>query len=137
MRDFRVTKRFGAIGPLALLLSILQFMLLAPFASASSLQNQAVLAPVGEAESGGDGLLTKIHEKGRCAIRGHCGKQSFFGGELPCLDNGLAKEPEKSVREKLVGICGKGWEEGPVCCEDEQVSFEGRGEGFDFGIMVG
>lgn len=64
---------------------------------------------------------TAIHEPGRCAIRGHCGKQSFFGGELPCPDNGLAREPDASVREKLVSLCGSGWSEGPVCCEEEQV----------------
>ncbi|KAJ6030862.1 uncharacterized protein N7446_000071 [Penicillium canescens] len=64
---------------------------------------------------------TKIHEKGRCAIRGHCGKQSIFGGELPCPDNNLAKQPENSVREKLVNLCGSKWSEGPVCCKDEQV----------------
>lgn len=65
---------------------------------------------------------TKIHEEGRCAIRGHCGKQSFFGGELPCPDNGLAEEPEAAVRKKLVDLCGTKWEEGPVCCKEEQVS---------------
>ncbi|KAI1941957.1 niemann-Pick type C- protein 1 [Ophidiomyces ophidiicola] len=65
---------------------------------------------------------TKLHEKGRCAIRGHCGKKSFFGGELPCADNGLAKEPEQKVRDKLVALCGRKWENGPVCCEDDQVS---------------
>ncbi|KAL2870735.1 sphingolipid transporter NCR1 [Aspergillus lucknowensis] len=64
---------------------------------------------------------TRIHESGRCAIRGHCGKQSFFGGELPCPDNGLAKRPEAAVREKLVNLCGSKWEEGPVCCEEEQI----------------
>lgn len=65
---------------------------------------------------------TKIHEKGRCAIRGHCGKKSFFGGELPCPDNGLAKEPEDKVRDRLVSLCGDKWKHGPVCCEDEQVN---------------
>lgn len=64
---------------------------------------------------------TKIHEEGRCAIRGHCGKQSIFGGELPCPDNGLAEKPEPSVRKKLVDLCGSKWEEGPVCCLNEQV----------------
>ncbi|KKK25507.1 hypothetical protein ARAM_002069 [Aspergillus rambellii] len=64
---------------------------------------------------------TKIHEEGRCAIRGHCGKQSFFGGELPCSDNGLAKDPDAAVREKLVNLCGSKWEQGPVCCLEEQV----------------
>lgn len=65
---------------------------------------------------------TKIHEKGRCAIRGHCGKQSIFGGELPCPDNDLAQQPEDAVRQKLVNLCGSKWSEGPVCCLDEQVS---------------
>jgi Niemann-Pick C1 protein len=65
---------------------------------------------------------TKIHEKGRCAIRGHCGKKSFFGGDLPCPDNGVAEEPETAVRNKLVGLCGSKWKDGLVCCKDEQVS---------------
>ncbi|KAL4788392.1 patched family-domain-containing protein [Aspergillus varians] len=64
---------------------------------------------------------TKVHEPGRCAIRGHCGKQSFFGGELPCPDNGLAEAPEAAVREKLVGLCGAKWEDGLVCCKEEQI----------------
>ncbi|KAK9559965.1 niemann-Pick type C- protein 1 [Aspergillus fumigatus] len=64
---------------------------------------------------------TKIHEEGRCAIRGHCGKKSFFGGELPCPDNGPAREPEVSTRKKLVNLCGSKWNEGSVCCEDEQI----------------
>ncbi|OJJ43952.1 hypothetical protein ASPZODRAFT_135356 [Penicilliopsis zonata CBS 506.65] len=61
------------------------------------------------------------HEPGRCAIRGHCGKQSFFGSELPCPDNGLAQEPDASTRRKLVSLCGSRWAEGPVCCREEQV----------------
>ncbi|PKY06116.1 patched sphingolipid transporter [Aspergillus campestris IBT 28561] len=64
---------------------------------------------------------TPVHEAGRCAIRGHCGKQSFFGGELPCADNGPAKEPDAGTREKLVGLCGTKWEETAVCCVEEQV----------------
>ena len=74
---------------------------------------------------------TGIHEPGRCAIRGHCGKQSIFGGELPCPDNGLAEDPEPSVRERLVDLCGTKWEEGPVCCLDDQVR-----EAFLIGSMV-
>ncbi|KAK4942117.1 hypothetical protein LTR28_008743, partial [Elasticomyces elasticus] len=55
---------------------------------------------------------TNKHEEGRCAIRGHCGKQGFFGSELPCPDNGLAEEPDDALRKKLVGICGEKWAEG-------------------------
>lgn len=65
---------------------------------------------------------TKIHEEGRCAIRGHCGKQSIFGGELPCADNGPAKDLDDSARQKLVSLCGSKWETGPTCCVEEQVS---------------
>ncbi|KAJ5205162.1 Patched [Penicillium cf. griseofulvum] len=64
---------------------------------------------------------TKIHKEGRCAIRGHCGKQSIFGGELPCPDNDLAQQPEDAVRRKLVNLCGSKWSEGPVCCREEQI----------------
>jgi Niemann-Pick C1 protein len=68
-----------------------------------------------------DGSPTKIHEAGRCAMRGHCGKQGFFGKDLPCPDNGLAEEPSDDVRKKLMSICGDKWAEGPVCCAEEQV----------------
>jgi Niemann-Pick C1 protein len=74
------------------------------------------LASVASAES-----LTPLHEAGRCAIRGHCGKKSFFGKELPCVDNGLAAEPEDDVRKTLVELCGAKWETGPVCCDKNQV----------------
>lgn len=65
--------------------------------------------------------LTSKHEKGRCAIRGQCGKQGFFGSELPCPDNGLAKTPDDDVRKKLVGICGDSWADSDVCCEENQL----------------
>ncbi|KAI9834070.1 MAG: hypothetical protein M1819_003355 [Sarea resinae] len=68
-----------------------------------------------------DDIPTAIHEKGRCAIRGHCGKKSFFGSQLPCPDNGLAEIPAEDTRQKLVDICGDRWSEGPVCCVDEQL----------------
>ena len=66
---------------------------------------------------------TKIHEAGRCAIRGQCGKEGWFGGELPCPDNGLAQEPAADVRIKLVEICGEKWLEGAVCCDNAQVCY--------------
>ncbi|TVY82258.1 Niemann-Pick type C-related protein [Lachnellula suecica] len=64
--------------------------------------------------------FTPTHEAGRCAIRKNCGKASFFSPELPCVDNGLAEEPEDDVRKQLVGLCGPKWNEGPVCCVGEQ-----------------
>ena len=68
-----------------------------------------------------NGNWTLKHEAGRCAMKGHCGKQSFFGGELPCPDNSLAEKPSKDVREKLVGICGQKWADTDVCCDSEQL----------------
>ena len=67
------------------------------------------------------GNWTEKHEAGRCAIRGQCGKKSFFGGELPCPDNGKARTPDKDTREKLIAICGNTWSESDVCCDDDQV----------------
>ncbi|KAI9885591.1 MAG: hypothetical protein M1823_002600 [Watsoniomyces obsoletus] len=64
---------------------------------------------------------TTRHERGRCALRGQCGAQSFFGAQLPCPDNGLAEVPNSTVREKLVGICGSKWAESAVCCQEEQL----------------
>ncbi|KAM3508380.1 hypothetical protein MY10362_001225 [Beauveria mimosiformis] len=64
---------------------------------------------------------TPKHEQGRCAFRGQCGKQSFFGKELPCVDNGLAQDPEAELRSELIDLCGEEWREGPVCCTLPQV----------------
>ncbi|KAH6843184.1 patched family-domain-containing protein [Chaetomium sp. MPI-CAGE-AT-0009] len=64
---------------------------------------------------------TPKHEAGRCAIRGHCGSKNFFSGQLPCVDNGLAEEPDAKLREQLTELCGPKWAQGPVCCNAEQV----------------
>ncbi|PKS11348.1 hypothetical protein jhhlp_003110 [Lomentospora prolificans] len=66
--------------------------------------------------------LTPKHEAGRCAIRGQCGSKSWFGKQLPCLDNGLAKDPEEDARSQLVELCGPKWSTGPVCCTPEQIT---------------
>ena len=69
-----------------------------------------------------DGNWTLKHEAGRCAIRGHCGKPSWFSlSESPCPDNGLAETPEDSLRDKLVGLCGEEWKHSDVCCDKDQV----------------
>ena len=72
-------------------------------------------------DAGNDGNWTVKHEAGRCALKGQCGKQSIFGGELPCPDNSLADTPAKDVREKLVGLCGETWKDSDVCCDKDQV----------------
>ena len=88
-----------------------------------ALSSIALIAFSSAAVLAGDERWSMKHETGRCAIRDQCGKKSFFGGELPCPDNGLAREPSDDVRKKLVGICGDKWSEGAVCCEDNQVFF--------------
>ncbi|KAI9807590.1 MAG: hypothetical protein M1825_005530 [Sarcosagium campestre] len=77
-----------------------------------------LLTATGLAKSGG---WTEKHEKGRCALRGHCGKQSFFGSELPCPDNEPAEDPDSELRGKIVEVCGDKWKTGAVCCRDEQL----------------
>ncbi|KAG6041724.1 hypothetical protein E4U41_002589 [Claviceps citrina] len=64
---------------------------------------------------------TAKHEAGRCAFRGQCGKQSFFGKELPCVDNDLAQDPDAELRQELVDLCGAEWADVPVCCTLDQV----------------
>ncbi|KAI0129523.1 sterol-sensing domain of SREBP cleavage-activation-domain-containing protein [Xylariales sp. AK1849] len=76
----------------------------------------AVLLATVEAES-----LTPKHEAGRCAVRGHCGKKSFFGKELPCLDNGLATTPDDDFAEEIEALCGPKWKGSKVCCNREQL----------------
>ncbi|KAK3941461.1 patched family-domain-containing protein [Diplogelasinospora grovesii] len=80
-----------------------------------------LLAGLGSAAVETDRSWTPKHEAGRCAIRGHCGSKSFFGSQLPCVDNGLAEEPDEKLRKQLVDLCGPKWETGPVCCLAEQV----------------
>ncbi|KAH7312196.1 sterol-sensing domain of SREBP cleavage-activation-domain-containing protein [Stachybotrys elegans] len=77
-------------------------------------------AVLGAGWSSAQGFTPK-HEAGRCAFRGHCGKLGFFGKELPCVDNGLAEDPDAELRKELVDLCGDKWSEGPVCCTMEQV----------------
>ena len=67
------------------------------------------------------GNWTVKHEAGRCALKGQCGKKSFFGGQLPCPDNSVAEKPDDGTRKKLVTICGDKWDEGAICCDGDQV----------------
>ncbi|KAK8098605.1 patched sphingolipid transporter [Apiospora kogelbergensis] len=67
-------------------------------------------------------LLTPIHEAGRCAIRGHCGKKGFFGKELPCVDNGLATTPDADFASEIEALCGPKWKDSKVCCNSDQLA---------------
>ncbi|KAK3692952.1 patched family-domain-containing protein [Podospora appendiculata] len=71
--------------------------------------------------SAADELYTPKHEAGRCAIRGNCGSKTFFGSQLPCVDNNLAEEPDDKTRKQLTDLCGPKWASGPVCCLPEQL----------------
>ena len=81
----------------------------------------AALAAIVWAPLASSSVPTPLHEAGRCSIRGHCGKQGFFGSDLPCPDNGNATTPSDAVRTKLVNLCGPKWQDTDVCCEEEQV----------------
>ncbi|KAK0641272.1 patched family-domain-containing protein [Cercophora newfieldiana] len=82
-----------------------------------------LLANLGAASDEPDSTpYTPKHEAGRCAIRGHCGSKSLFGGQLPCVDNDPAEEPDEKLRNQLVELCGPKWSTGPVCCLAEQVA---------------
>ena len=71
--------------------------------------------------------LTRIHEAGRCAIRGQCNNKGFFGGGgEPCPDNGLAEEPSDDLRAQIVSVCGEEWSKGKVCCTSEQLDTLGE-----------
>ncbi|KAH8666377.1 patched sphingolipid transporter [Xylariales sp. PMI_506] len=76
----------------------------------------ALLSSTADAEP-----LTPKHEAGRCAMRGHCGKKSFFGKELPCLDNGLATTPSDDFAQELEALCGAKWKGSKVCCSEDQL----------------
>lgn len=95
----------SALTPRRLLLGLTALITLCPNAFAS------------------DGNWTEKHEAGRCAIKGQCGKKSFFGGELPCPDNSLAEDPDEDTRKKLVAICGESWKNGDICCDGDQVGY--------------
>ncbi|KAL8935084.1 MAG: hypothetical protein Q9216_005591 [Gyalolechia sp. 2 TL-2023] len=68
-----------------------------------------------------DGNWTLKHEAGRCALKGQCGKKSIFGGQLPCPDNSVAQTPDDGTRKKLIAICGDKWDNGAICCDDDQI----------------
>ena len=64
--------------------------------------------------------LTRKHEAGRCALRGHC-KKPLFGKPLPCPDNDLATTPDDDLRDAIVTLCGEEWQDSDVCCDQDQV----------------
>ncbi|KAI0026170.1 patched family-domain-containing protein [Xylariomycetidae sp. FL0641] len=66
-------------------------------------------------------LHTPKHEAGRCALRGHCGKKGFFGKPIPCVDNGLASEPDDDFAKQIEDLCGPKWKDSKVCCNAEQL----------------
>ncbi|KAI0899178.1 patched sphingolipid transporter [Annulohypoxylon nitens] len=66
-------------------------------------------------------LYTPKHEAGRCAMRGHCGKKSFFGKQVPCVDNGLATTPDPEFAKEIEAVCGPKWKDSKVCCNADQL----------------
>ncbi|PWZ00682.1 multidrug efflux transporter AcrB transmembrane domain-containing protein [Testicularia cyperi] len=58
---------------------------------------------------------------GRCHMQGSCGKKSVFSPELPCPVDEKAAFPNQDFRRLLVDTCGSDYNEGPVCCTQDQV----------------
>ncbi|KAL9011005.1 MAG: hypothetical protein Q9173_004113 [Seirophora scorigena] len=90
-----------------------------PFRSFVGLAVILLLSQISTASN--DGNWTVKHEAGRCAMKGQCGKKSFFGGQLPCPDNSVAQQPDEATRKKLIDICGNKWDDGAICCDSEQI----------------
>lgn len=69
-------------------------------------------------------MLESMAEKmePHCAIRGNCGKRSFFGSELPCPYDGEPQKLNNTDQIKLISICGTEWEDQSVCCSADQVA---------------
>lgn len=63
---------------------------------------------------------TKNHRAGYCALKGQ-EKKSWFGGQLPVVDNSPAETPDRELRDKVVEICGVQFEDTPLCCDGAQV----------------
>ncbi|OCK78508.1 patched sphingolipid transporter-like protein [Lepidopterella palustris CBS 459.81] len=81
----------------------------------------ALLFAVAPIPASADADWTNKHERGRCAIRGHCGSDSFFGPQLPCPDNGLAQKADEDLKKKAVEVCGPQWSDSDLCCTTEQL----------------
>ena len=58
---------------------------------------------------------------GRCAIRGQCGKESFFGSELPCPYDGPSSKPDKALRQLAIDVCGPAYADTELCCAQDQL----------------
>lgn len=60
---------------------------------------------------------------GRCAMRGQCGKESFFGAELPCPYDGPSKAPDAALRKLASEVCGPAFaaDDAELCCDADQL----------------
>lgn len=60
--------------------------------------------------------------EGRCNMRGQCGKPNILLPDLPCaVEEEKALEPSESLRQSIVSVCGQEYNEGGLCCTQEQV----------------
>ncbi|KAM0750355.1 multidrug efflux transporter AcrB transmembrane domain-containing protein [Meredithblackwellia eburnea MCA 4105] len=62
-----------------------------------------------------------IRERGRCAMRGTCGRKGAFGGALPCPDNDLAATSSDPIFLSMLSqICGPDFSP-TTCCDISQL----------------
>ena len=65
---------------------------------------------------------TQKRRKGHCNMRGQCGKTSLFSPDLPCALSELkAETPNDILRKSVVDVCGQEYNQGPLCCTQDQV----------------
>ncbi|GEQ67837.1 hypothetical protein JCM33374_g1503 [Metschnikowia sp. JCM 33374] len=63
-----------------------------------------------------------IRAKGVCSTYGNCGKKSFFGASLPCVNNTKAVVPSQESVDILTRVCGRDFPfQDGVCCSHDQL----------------
>ncbi|KAJ3502862.1 hypothetical protein NLJ89_g8696 [Agrocybe chaxingu] len=59
--------------------------------------------------------------KGKCAMRGSCGRKGLSSKQLPCPYDGSPVEPDDETRKLLQDVCGSELAAGPLCCTSDQL----------------
>ncbi|EEQ40623.1 Patched family protein [Clavispora lusitaniae] len=68
-------------------------------------------------------VASSLAKRGHCAMYGHCGKKSIFGGQLPCPSNITAPKPSEESLKILERVCGSDFPtENGVCCSYDQLT---------------
>lgn len=71
-------------------------------------------------------VLASNKKPGYCSMYDNCGKKSFFGAQLPCVNNTRAPAPSRESLEILTRVCGAEFpvDDGVCCSYDQLVNLE-------------